>query len=408
MFDTIVLRDNEHSEESGINLGTLCEALLFYQNVHIVIQDGTLSKLIRRVGIDNLRYLLDNHHCHLTYVREFTAVRSLVEPRSGRLHHNFVAVGKVPGNAPSDRKFRSREYVADSIREVSASIPQGKIDRLAERIHVSSIADLSYGGVGILQSARNDILDNSELNSAIRLLLELLVPGYIPDQSVLARIHDTNNGFVFEHNLDLPRLNDAYQATVPPGSGSLTEAFLLTRILSSRLDLAVALRFGTDIVSSNLSSALLTQKISGILDKAAGNAAERNDFDNVVLAGAPSLRDSINSGEMPFEQFLTLLERATRFKRWLRNLPPDVSLVNEYHREISKQDWYSRLPAKSLRFVFFTGLGLFADVLAKQGVGSMIGVGLGAADTFILDKLLKKWKPNQFVDDVLLNSLRRN
>ena len=152
----------------------------------------------------------------------------------------------------------------------------------------------------------------------------------------------------------------------------------------------------------------MTQKISGILDKAAGNAAERNDFDNVVLAGVSSLRDSINSGEMPFEQFLTLLERATRFKRWLRNLPPDVSLVNEYHREISKQDWYSRLPAKSLRFVFFTGLGLFADVLAKQGVGSMIGVGLGAADTFILDKLLKKWKPNQFVDDVLLKSLRRN
>jgi len=40
------------------------------------------------------------------------------------------------------------------------------------------------------------------------------------------------------------------------------------------------------------------------------------------------------------------------------------------------------------------------DSLITGGIGTMIGVGLSIADTFILDKLIKGWKPNQYISEV--------
>jgi ABC-type branched-subunit amino acid transport system permease subunit len=37
---------------------------------------------------------------------------------------------------------------------------------------------------------------------------------------------------------------------------------------------------------------------------------------------------------------------------------------------------------------------LILDALATGGIGTAIGTALGAGDTFLLDKLLNKWKPN--------------
>lgn len=407
MFDTIVLRSNELNHHADIDVGTFCEALLYYQNVHLIVQHGSFSSLVARIGIDNLRYILDNHHCHVTYVREIIGVATNTHPPTNKLYHDFGAFSKVPGNSQGQRKHRSREYVVDSLQGINPAIASGKIDRLAERIQVRSIDDLSYGRRSILDVARSDIVDQSSFIEAINLILEMLVPGYVRDPSNVARIHRTDKGFIFEHNLEFPRLNEIYHRKVPVSHSSLSEGHLLSWILSSRFDLAVATNFGTDIVTSSLSSALITQKISGIIDKASANSSRRNDFESTVLSGAPSLRELVNSGHLSIDEFLRMLDQASRFKAWLHRLPPDAPLVTEYFQEISKQDWYSRLPAKSLRFVFFAGAGVLVDILASTGVGIAAGLGIGIADNFVLEKLLKKWKPNQFVEDVLLQSLKK-
>ena len=41
------------------------------------------------------------------------------------------------------------------------------------------------------------------------------------------------------------------------------------------------------------------------------------------------------------------------------------------------------------------------DALGAHGIGTATGVAISAADAFLLDRLLKGWKPNQFIDDSL-------
>ena len=84
-----------------------------------------------------------------------------------------------------------------------------------------------------------------------------------------------------------------------------------------------------------------------------------------------------------------------------KNRDPDQGLVKAYFREVTKGSWVDRLPAKSVRWSIFTGLGFAVDLLGAQGIGTATGVAISAADAFLLDRLLKGWKPNQFIDDSL-------
>jgi hypothetical protein len=49
-------------------------------------------------------------------------------------------------------------------------------------------------------------------------------------------------------------------------------------------------------------------------------------------------------------------------------------------------------------------LGLLADSIATGGVGTAIGLTVGALDTFCLDKLFSGWKPNQFIEEEVKKS----
>jgi hypothetical protein len=91
---------------------------------------------------------------------------------------------------------------------------------------------------------------------------------------------------------------------------------------------------------------------------------------------------------------------------------PDANLVAEYFKEVRKEGWISKLPAKGIRYVVGLGVGGAAAAAATAAVGPAIGSAIGAtvgtvasaawsaADTFLLDKL-KGWRPNHFVDGKL-------
>lgn len=54
-----------------------------------------------------------------------------------------------------------------------------------------------------------------------------------------------------------------------------------------------------------------------------------------------------------------------------------------------------------MRWSLFTGAGLLLDALYGGGLGTASGLALSAGDAFLLDKLVKGWKPNQFIDNTL-------
>ena len=71
-----------------------------------------------------------------------------------------------------------------------------------------------------------------------------------------------------------------------------------------------------------------------------------------------------------------------------------------YLRAVQELDWVDKLPAKPLRWFQFTlAGGLIANLQPPRG--TIASTALGAADAFLFDKLIKGWKPNQFVQGPL-------
>ena len=93
-----------------------------------------------------------------------------------------------------------------------------------------------------------------------------------------------------------------------------------------------------------------------------------------------------------------LLKEARKFKDWLQQQEPSVSLIHEYYKALEKETWLDKLPTKAIRFLIFTGGGLLVPALGS--------LGLSAADTFLVDRLLGGWKPNQFVNGPLKDFAR--
>jgi hypothetical protein len=74
-------------------------------------------------------------------------------------------------------------------------------------------------------------------------------------------------------------------------------------------------------------------------------------------------------------------------------------LIRNYYQETVKETWADKLPGKPIKWAMFTGVGILVDALtSSMGLGSLGGIAFSAADTFILDKIIKGWKPHQFIE----------
>ena len=127
------------------------------------------------------------------------------------------------------------------------------------------------------------------------------------------------------------------------------------------------------------------------------NVGDVEQFYDIIVPDFPTIRETLNQGSRTFAEFLILLDKAEKFKNWIRTSNPDVGLVQNYHRAARATTWADRLPSKSIRFAVASGIGLFAETLAPSGVGAAVGIGTGAVDSLLLDRVIKGWRPNQFI-----------
>ncbi len=196
--------------------------------------------------------------------------------------------------------------------------------------------------------------------------------------------------FVFT-NVDLESINRRRVQAVPSVE-PLTIAHLLSNILDARADLALASFYGGDFVTSAVTSSIIQVRHAELLRRSKLNVDSRQQFTEVVLPDSPSLAEVIDSGERSFDDFLCLLDRAARFKDWLKAVNPDDDLIRTYMRDVSSEGWIQRLPAKSLRYVL---------TLALDATNPAIGLVSGFVDNFVVEKLFSGWRPNHFVSGKL-------
>jgi hypothetical protein len=163
----------------------------------------------------------------------------------------------------------------------------------------------------------------------------------------------------------------------------------------------IASSLNAEIATNPINTQLMKLKFNDIYEKSTKSSDEIFQFNDFTLDRAHAIREVINSGEREFKDFLAILNKADEFRSWLHNIEDDKSIIKEYHSAVTSETWVDKLPGKSLRWSFFTGLGVAIDLLGAGGIGTASGIVLSAGDAFLLDKVAKGWNPSVFVDKEL-------
>jgi hypothetical protein len=148
-------------------------------------------------------------------------------------------------------------------------------------------------------------------------------------------------------------------------------------------------------------------KFKNLIARRTDRDAQVQAFEDLIFNESRCIREAINTGERNFDDVLRLVNAGMKFKEWLKKSPQDADLVKEYCREVTKVEWAERLPPKTARWAVFAAAGAAAGLLLTPVAGLAVGVGLSAGDSFLVDRLIKGWKPNQFVNGPLKGFVKR-
>lgn len=395
MFEHIVLRRAEGGQ--AISAGHIAEALLYYQKVHIFIDRGTLFNLIKQIGTDRVLTLLRRAEVSAVYCEEGLGTHT--DSVGVSQHHNFVAITLSGHDDAGQLKTPADRLEFELVRQGIKKTEAKRFSKVfLDRVPIRKFSGNHFLQGGITHAAKRDVLDIEYAKQAMRQAIAVTQGGYVIGDDLEFEVIDTDLGFYVFTNIDMDSINRK-RAQVTPFIEPLTIAYLLTHILNARADLALASFYGGDFVTSAVTSSIIQVQHTEILRRSMINVDSRRQFTEIVLPDSPSLAEVIDSGERSFDEFLGLLDRAARFKDWLRTVNPDEDLIRTYMRDISSEGWIQRLPVKSLRYVL---------TLALDATNPIAGLASGFVDNFVVEKLLSGWRPNHFVSAKLSPFIQGN
>ena len=388
MFEKIVLRRST----TGVALtpGEIAEALLFYQNVHVVLDYGTIMSISKSLGMRAFLSLVRRKRLSAVYTSEMLMAHC---NNVGSIsHHGFVA-GILSGKQGEQLRKGRRAHLELALEQSGHSREEAAklAEQFMEVIPIKSYSSNYFVPGGILSSAAADLRDGVYISKALRCVLANQV-GFEPfaDNLQVDIVTLDDGSFVILSNIDFEAGN-ARRRKIDPALGDFGEGGLAVALLDANADVNIASLYGGDFYTSSMSSDIVRVRFSELLRRTGVSASQLQQFKDIVLTDYPTLKEVINSKERSFSEFEKLLEKSDKFRRSVHQMSPDANLVGEYFRETMREGWISSLPAKGVRFVVGLGIG---------AVDPIAGAAFSGADTFLLDKL-KGWRPSHFVDGKL-------
>ena len=386
MFERVTVRQRSSTSiGQPIDLGVLAEALLFYSDVVLVADYPVLRELLTSVAPDVLLELVESGFLRLAYEADRLAV---ITEASGSNQERHDAVYYT---AP---RHQLQNAIPDILIEVNGKSGRGR--RLAARLmkHIEVV----HHSDSTTADAREKLVANAYVHRAVRLLLNRLTPEYSGGSDF--RVFRDGKMLRVETDIDFAQANLWYHKRVPATHSTLTEAYLLSHVVNVETDLLVAARFGGELAIDDINSAIMQLNVDGILRASRPGKEHAETFQDFVFDDSRAVADAIRVGRCTMTDVLAILPNARKFQEWIRRDDVTSDIVKAYFREATRSTWVDRLPAKSARGSIFTAAGLLFDVVGAGGVGTAAGVAAGAIDTFVLDRLLKGWRPTQFVEQM--------
>jgi hypothetical protein len=349
-----------------------------------------LQFLFRVCGPDALWELCTNKNLALIYVPNLLGVRTENQPYE---RHDLVLV--------EGHKHAPQEFIPKLLQEITGRSGKGR--RVASKF--SRLIRTERFDRAVLEGSLTDIADGEYVRDAVSKLLDCFAPEYEQPQPLRFNIHREEGRLVVETNIDFVKANEVYHKRIPATHSSLSVASLLGHVLDVRGDLQFSSATSSDMAVSDHSSIIARCKFNDLIRGRMRSGEKLELFQDFVFNDGRAIREAVNAGNRTFGEVVELVCAAQKFKEWLAGRADSDDIRAEYCREISRASWADGLPTKTVRWLLFTGAGVALSALTGP-VATVAGVAVGAVDTFLVDGLIKGWKPNQFVAGPLTEFVR--
>jgi hypothetical protein len=393
MFDRIIIHQQHPNDlNRPVDLGFLVEAMVFYGDVYLLAHQAILRQLLRDLGPEVLIELLEEGYLRIGFEENNAGIRT--EDVGGSERYEPVLF-EIRSN--SGTRYDLQQYAPEAFIESVGKPGRGR--RLARRF--LSLAQRVEIGAANIDEVRFDFADSEYLSEVGTSLLEAHVPDYRLPEPLRVELVREGELYRLSSNIDWRAAKAAYASRMPPEHSSLTPALLLSHMLNGIEMLRSAAERDAEFAVDPAHEAVVSARLARLIERRRANDTRLALFQDMVFDEARPIREAVNSRARGPDDILTLVARARKFRDWMRERPNDSDLLREYYQASVKETWADTLPAKTTRWAVFSGGGLAIDALGAGGIGSAVGLALSALDAFLLDRLLKGWKPSQFVEGEL-------
>jgi hypothetical protein len=387
MFETICIR-LQHETGNPVDLGFLAEALIFYGRVHVVADPEMFKFLVRTCGPEVLIDLLEAGFLTMVYLENHTGVITRDSGTQNERHSPILF------SSPTQAL---QNLAPKLLQELTGRSGKGR--RLAERLtkHIST----ALYPASLPDEMAEDVSNSEYVTKAVEQLLRYLAPEYQLPQpfvfNLIASVHDLR----VETNIDFTLANESYNRRVSPSHSTLTPAYLISCIQDTRSDLYFSSDVSADLAVSPIHSIIATCKLNEILQPRKEAEETLELFEDFVFDDSRAIREAVNRRERSMIDVLSLVKKAEKFRKWVKDQPENTDLRKAYCKEVSSIEWAAKLPVRNIRFGLFTAMNRVASMVIHPPFGTIASIALSATNTFLIDKLIRGWKPNQFVEGPL-------
>ena len=375
----------------NIDVGRILDAMLYYGHVSLIVDAGTFVGLWQRLGRDGVTSLLTHPTVQVELTPEMPAIYN--ERRGGVLTHRPVYMTL----AGRDGAVRSKVDPVRSLHQLlnnSIPTPLADVRRLVSKLPKTRFDRLLPG------ESTNQRMFESLIRDADTMKLFLR-------EWVQKRGGRINLGAFDALDVRVERFGSEFMviANLPLASVAADVKFenewasILGAIQRYSHDLYLAEARSADVITPDDTAEIAAQRIDLSLLRASRSNEQLSAFETVAFGEGRPFGAAFNAGEIDLKTALSIVDDSRRFRGWLAELPPHADILHEYHKAVSREPAISGLKGSTLRFALFTGGGLLGEALIGGGVGIATGVGLSFFDTFLVEKLLKGWRPNVFVEN---------
>lgn len=380
--------------DGELDVGRILESMLYYGRIDALVDGRVFPSLWQRLGPQGTRDLLTHPSLRVQITAETPIIYN--STRNGVRTHAPLFMSAA--GRDERRKFDPHKDIAQSLHQLinnRNATPLAAVKKL-----VSDLPQTSFSKLLARVPTRGDLFESlisDSLSMQVFLKAFARSRGLAVNDDLLNGLRVTSiktpDGFLIADNIDLNR--------IVSGSEPLDGwDQVLPLVHDYAHDLHFSQAYSADVITNEANSYIASQRIDLSIKRAMQVDDAKSSFEEFAFNEARPFREAFNAGELSLSEALGVIDKTAKFREWLNTLPPSADIIKEYHLAVNRETILGKLPGRGTRFAVFTGAGVALDIVATGGLGTAAAVSLSAFDSFVLDGLLKGWRPNHFVSTV--------